>query len=398
MARKRTKEIFSRFDAVDYLTSDEDMVAYLEACWEEAGDDPAFIAATLGDIARARGMMQLANETGLTREGLYKALSAEGNPSLGVVLKVVRALGLKLKPEIADAHRVAETAAAYMVPGFPRARPRGRSKVGRRGGDGSGGPTLPDRPPQPGGVLLVGLNPAPPSVVAGHYYQGQLGRRLWKRLVHVGLLTDPVPGSEDDAFVASGHGLTDLVKRPTSSARELGRGELQLGAEELRAKVRDWRPGLVLFVFRQAANLALGSLISAGKGPALAGAPTFLLSGPYAARDEADRVNEELRDVLSVKMGTVPQAVTTQRVTASDLAAGIVRLPRMAKALLPDRKSNVPITLRGKRLTVSYDPKRGRDRERSAVLRIGEAHLRFLVKVGERLRVSIGPNARLQFD
>jgi probable addiction module antidote protein len=101
MARKRTKETFSRFDAADYLTSDEDMVAYLEACWEEAGDDPAFIAAALGDIARARGMMQLAHETGLTREGLYKALSAEGNPSFGTVLRVMRALGLKLTPELA---------------------------------------------------------------------------------------------------------------------------------------------------------------------------------------------------------------------------------------------------------------------------------------------------------
>lgn len=103
MARKRTKETFSRFDAADYLTNDEDMVAYLEACMEEAGDDPAFIAAALGDIARARGMMQLAKDTGLTREGLYKALSAEGNPSLGTVLKVMRALGLALTPRLVGA-------------------------------------------------------------------------------------------------------------------------------------------------------------------------------------------------------------------------------------------------------------------------------------------------------
>ena len=59
------------------------MATYLQACLEEAPDDPAFIAAALGDIARARGMLQLSKETGLTREGLYKALSKDGNPSLG---------------------------------------------------------------------------------------------------------------------------------------------------------------------------------------------------------------------------------------------------------------------------------------------------------------------------
>ncbi len=68
---------------------------------EEAGDDPAFIAAALGTIARAHGMMRLAKKTGLTREGLYKALSADGNPSLGTVLKVLKALGLKLTPQVA---------------------------------------------------------------------------------------------------------------------------------------------------------------------------------------------------------------------------------------------------------------------------------------------------------
>ena len=77
------------------------MVAYLQACLEEAPDDAALLAAALGDIARARGMMGLAKETGLTREGLYKALSMEGNPSLGTVLKVLKALGLKLTPQVA---------------------------------------------------------------------------------------------------------------------------------------------------------------------------------------------------------------------------------------------------------------------------------------------------------
>ena len=77
------------------------MVAYLQACMDEAPDDAALLAAALGDIARARGMMGLAQATGITREGLYKALSKDGNPSLGTVLKVMRALGLKLTPQIA---------------------------------------------------------------------------------------------------------------------------------------------------------------------------------------------------------------------------------------------------------------------------------------------------------
>jgi probable addiction module antidote protein len=100
-ARKRRKEKFTPYDTADYLKSTDDLVAYLEACMEEGDDDPAFIAAALGDIARSYGMVKLARETGLTREGLYKALSAEGNPSLGTVLKVVRALGLKLTPQVA---------------------------------------------------------------------------------------------------------------------------------------------------------------------------------------------------------------------------------------------------------------------------------------------------------
>jgi probable addiction module antidote protein len=99
--RRVMKETFSRYDTADYLKSEADMAAYLEACLEEAPDDPAFIAAALGTIARARGMVQLAKETGLTREGLYKALSKDGNPRLGTVLKVLRALGLKFKPQVA---------------------------------------------------------------------------------------------------------------------------------------------------------------------------------------------------------------------------------------------------------------------------------------------------------
>ena len=91
-----TKETFSRYDTADYLKSDEDIARYMEAVMEEGGDDPAYIAQALGAIARARSMSQLARDTGLTREGLYKALSGEGNPSFATGMKVAHALGLKL--------------------------------------------------------------------------------------------------------------------------------------------------------------------------------------------------------------------------------------------------------------------------------------------------------------
>ena len=84
-----------KWDSAEHLKTDEDMAAYLEACLEEAGDDAAFIAKALGNIARAKGMTQLSKDTGLGRESLYKALSGEGNPSFATILKVVHALGLK---------------------------------------------------------------------------------------------------------------------------------------------------------------------------------------------------------------------------------------------------------------------------------------------------------------
>jgi probable addiction module antidote protein len=90
MARTKTRA----FDAASYLKTEEDMVAYLEAAFED--DDPAVVAAALGDIARAKGMTQVAREAGLGRESLYKALSPEGNPELATVMKVVKALGLSL--------------------------------------------------------------------------------------------------------------------------------------------------------------------------------------------------------------------------------------------------------------------------------------------------------------
>src|SRR5258708_2210952 len=83
-----------RFDTAEYLNSEADIAAYLEAVLAE--DDLRLLVAALGDVARARGMTQLARDTGLSREALYRALSTEGNPELATVTKVLRALGLRL--------------------------------------------------------------------------------------------------------------------------------------------------------------------------------------------------------------------------------------------------------------------------------------------------------------
>jgi len=82
------------WDPAEHLNSDEDMAAYLEAALQEG--DSALIAAALGDIARAKGMTQIARDAGLGRESLYKALSAEGNPEFATIMKVIAALGLQL--------------------------------------------------------------------------------------------------------------------------------------------------------------------------------------------------------------------------------------------------------------------------------------------------------------
>ena len=87
------------WDSAEYLKTDEDIQLYLDACLEEAADDPSFILHALGVIARAKNMSQLARDTGLTREGLYKALSADGNPSFATVAKVTKALGYRLSVE-----------------------------------------------------------------------------------------------------------------------------------------------------------------------------------------------------------------------------------------------------------------------------------------------------------
>ena len=89
------------YDVAEHLRTPEEMAAYLDAWLEDAPDDAAGIARAVGDIARAKGMTQVAKDAGLSRESLYRALSAEGNPSFATILKVAKALGLKLHAQAA---------------------------------------------------------------------------------------------------------------------------------------------------------------------------------------------------------------------------------------------------------------------------------------------------------
>ncbi len=110
------KTTTTRYDTADHLRSSAEVAAYLEATFEEANGDAAFIAKALGHVARSKGMAKVAREAGLSRESLYKALSGERSPGFDTVLKVMGALGLKLQAQVSRA---------------PGRRPSGRSSKKR---------------------------------------------------------------------------------------------------------------------------------------------------------------------------------------------------------------------------------------------------------------------------
>ena len=97
------KTVTTLYDVAEHLRSPEEMAAYFEACLEEANGDAAFIAKALGDIARAKGMSEVARKAGVSRESLYKSLSGERIPGFDTILKVITALGLKLHAEAVQA-------------------------------------------------------------------------------------------------------------------------------------------------------------------------------------------------------------------------------------------------------------------------------------------------------
>ncbi|MGK2849495.1 MAG: uracil-DNA glycosylase family protein [Candidatus Limnocylindrales bacterium] len=158
--------------------------------------------------------------------------------------------------------------------------------------DGQEVTTLADLPPERDRLLFVGLNPSPVSVVAGHYHQGRLGRTFWRRLMLAGILP---PGTAveiaDEALLAAGHGITDLLKAPTARD-EATDAQLTGGVGALWQKIAIWRPAAVVFIYKRAATMAAGRPLAEPwgqlAGVALAGRPCFLMPGPYAPTAEVD--------------------------------------------------------------------------------------------------------------
>jgi TDG/mug DNA glycosylase family protein len=158
--------------------------------------------------------------------------------------------------------------------------------------DGAVVDTLADLPPKRDRLLFVGLNPSPVSVAAGHYHQGRLGQTFWKRLMTARVIPAGSPIEDaDDALMAAGHGITDLLKVPTPRD-EATDAELTAGVGPLWQKIAIWRPAAVVFVYKRAATICAGRALAEPwgqlAGVALAGRPCFLMPGPYAPIEQVD--------------------------------------------------------------------------------------------------------------
>lgn len=131
-------------------------------------------------------------------------------------------------------------------------------------------------------AVCVGINPAPPSVAAGHYYQGRLGQQFFRRLREAGVL-DRESGFDDDFAFANGVGFTDIVKRPTATARDLRAAEFEHGKRQLLEKLERYRPDLVIFTFKKTAQVLVGAFAGNGiiDGLRVAQSDAFVMPGPY---------------------------------------------------------------------------------------------------------------------
>jgi double-stranded uracil-DNA glycosylase len=167
--------------------------------------------------------------------------------------------------------------------------------------DGRATETLADLPPLRDRLLFVGLNPSPVSVEAGHYHQGRLGRTFWRRLMLAGILPPGTPVEDaDDALVEAGHGITDLIKRPTPRD-DATDADLTRGVGPLWQKIALWRPAAVVYIYKRAASISAGRHLEERwgqlAGVAMAGRPCFLMPGPYAPTKEVDEGLNFLRNL-----------------------------------------------------------------------------------------------------
>lgn len=150
-------------------------------------------------------------------------------------------------------------------------------------------------------ALCVGINPAPISVRAGHYYQGKLGRRVLSRLEAARVI--PPGGGEwaDEWAFSHGVGFTDIIKRPTESETDLRPEEFQYGKPLLLEKIETYRPRLVIFTFKKAARTLFGSFPGNGFRESLniGESQTFVMPGPYESASSASETLATLRRRIS---------------------------------------------------------------------------------------------------
>jgi double-stranded uracil-DNA glycosylase len=167
-------------------------------------------------------------------------------------------------------------------------------------------------------AVCVGINPAPTSVAAGHYYQGTLGQKFFSRLRRIGVL--PVKKEwEDDAAFAAGIGFTDIVKRPTRAAADIDGEELEYGRSLLLEKLDAAQPELVIFTFKKSATVIFGQFDGSGfLAEGVAGADAYVMPGPY---ERADRVERSLMELRSGSPSS-PGAGETQAVRRQCVNAG----------------------------------------------------------------------------
>jgi TDG/mug DNA glycosylase family protein len=158
---------------------------------------------------------------------------------------------------------------------------------------------LPERPR----ALFVGLNPSPVSLDAGHYHQGRMGRRMWRRLESSGVILPPPPGLYHDEWLFRlGFGLTDLVKRPSPRSRDLTPADFAHGRRRLVALIRKARPPLVCFIYKKAAEVAVARRLPPGAdllADTIGDSGLFLLPGPYSDEAAARPIFAHLEALLA---------------------------------------------------------------------------------------------------
>ena len=175
--------------------------------------------------------------------------------------------------------------------------------------DGEHVPTLADLPPLRDRLLFVGLSPSDESVAAGHYHQDPAGLRFWAQLLAARILPEGTQlETADDALVARGHGITDLLKQPSAASRS--DRELTAGVGPLWQKVAVWRPAAVVFVDPRAAAASAGRPLDArwGRlaGVALAGRPCLLMPAADGADSETEAAIAFFRDLAGIIEGLLP--------------------------------------------------------------------------------------------